>query len=425
MTTPQLYLGDCRSYPQSHALWDGRKFSAIITDPPYALVSIGKRFGKVGAAPARSNGASGVYSRASAGFLGQQWDTGEVAFDPETWAGLADTLHPGGHVAAFGGTRTYHQLACAIEDAGLEIRDCLMWVYGTGFPKSHDVARNIDKMDARAAQRERRLAFTEWMRSTGLTSGQIDALTGTQMGTHYTTAASQPQIAVREHFEAMRPFIPGTVPQWVEDLVDERTAESENLTRREVVGHHDSYILQSWRDPKPPGAITRAHTSEARTWEGWGTALKPAWEPIILARKPMEGRTVADCVLEFGTGALNIDACRTPVVEGRGKHPANVILDGSAEVSGALPPTASRLFYSAKATKADRAGSKHPTVKPVALMRWLVDLIVAPGGRVLDPFAGSGTTGEACRQAGVDCVLIEREPQFAADIRRRFDLEGF
>lgn len=453
--TPRLYQGDCRDYARDAAFL-APLHHAIITDPPYALVSISKRFGSADAAPAQSDGPTGVYGRASAGFMGKKWDTGETAFDPATWRALGELLPPGGHIAAFCGTRTYHRLACAIEDAGFEIRDCLSWLYGTGFPKSHDVSKAIDKRDAAKVRRGRQLRFTTWVRGQGLTAARIDELTGTQMGGHYTAAASQPAVATREHFEKLRPFFRGPVPSWIEALVEERTVESENFKRREVVGSVPS-APSNWTEDGAkyaPRDITRPATPEAQAWEGWGTALKPAAEFIVLARKPLEGRTVAECVLEFGTGALNIDACRVPAADGYqenavaqgvntartsyspaevrktfapsvdGRFPANVLHDGSDEVRDTFPdPKNARFFYSAKATKADRAGSKHPTVKPVALMRWLVDLLTPPGGHVLDPFAGSGTTGEACRQAGVRCTLVEREDEYAADIRRRFSLD--
>lgn len=224
-----------------------------------------------------------------------------------------------------------------------------------------------------------------------------------------------------------------------------------------------------------------AITNDAREWEGWGTALKPAWEPIVLARKPLAG-TVAANVLQHNTGALNIDASRietTESWEGRdlpnakdgvtwggtlnassssshplGRWPANIITDGSAEVIAAFPSSesqrstvtskpgaiygngaglpshtgeygfndggsAARFFYSAKADEADRLGSKHPTVKPVDLMAYLCRLVTPPGGIVLDPFAGSGSTGMACMREGFDCILIEREANYIADIKRR------
>lgn len=330
-------------------------------DPPYALVSIGARFGASDAAPAGSK-QSGVYARASAGFMGQRWDTGETAFDPAFWAEVFRVLKPGAHLCAFGGTRTYHRLVCAIEDAGFEIRDQLAWVYGSGFPKSHDQG------------------------------------------------------------------------------------------------------------------------------DGWGTALKPAFEPIVLARKPLEG-TVAANLARWGVGSLNIDACRVGEGAGgdrdgepsalrrytgrgatsfslqpgprggdaRGRWPANLIHDGSAEVIAAFPSapgqlravtgderahltkntygkfkgarngclprgdggSAARFFYSAKATTAERDGTGHPTVKPVAVMRWLCRLIAPPGALILDPFAGSGTTGLAARAEGQRAILIEREPTYCDDTSRR------
>ena len=178
--------------------------------------------------------------------------------------------------------------------------------------------------------------------------------------------------------------------------------------------------------------------------EGLGTALKPAFEPIVLARKPLSESTVAANVLRWRTGALNIDGCRIGT-EGAtkrsaqtayadsgwrtgheivkldmGRWPANVCHDGSDEVVAAFPNSAARFFYSAKASKADRAGSKHPTVKPVSLMQWLCRLITPPGGTILDPFAGSGTTGAAARLEGFRAILIEREAEYQQDIRNRF-----
>jgi DNA modification methylase len=393
-----LHAGDCREVIRGLA---DASIDSIVTDPPYALVSIGKRFGKPGAAAAQA-GASGAYARASAGFMGQQWDTGETAFAVEFWAEALRVLKPGGHLIAFSGTRSYHRLACAIEDAGFEIRDQLAWVYGSGFPKSHDVAKGLDK-------------------AAGIWRGRAKGANVAMAGPNY-----------------------------------ERSDKG---------------------DPVTP---------EAQAWQGWGTALKPAWEPIVLARKPLEG-TVAATVLARGTGALNIDGCRVhaddaqggsytikrfkpgaqlnaeggswkPEGEGEAYHgemkpgrwPANILHDGSDEVIAAFPqsdsgsgsggiwsqstgkpagPTygdgsgsAARFFYSAKADAQDRIGSKHPTVKPVDLMQWLCRLVTPPGGTVLDPFAGSGTTGEAAWRDGFRAVLIEREATYREDIARRLTL---
>lgn len=391
---------------------------SCVTDPPYALISIVKRFGATNAAPAISNGATGVYARASSGFMGKTWDTGETAFSVEFWAEVLRVLKPGGHVIAFGGTRTYHRLACAIEDAGFEIRDLLSWLYGTGFPKSHDVGKGLDK----AAGVEREI-----------------------LRERYTVKRINPGATVVANGEWGKQEIPYTAT-----------------------------------DSKPT-------TPEAVEWDGWGTALKPALEPIAFARKPLSGKTVAANVLRWRTGAINIDGCRVPGAfesgwsksgskaseniamsganyarepkpdNAAGRWPANVMHDGSDEVVGMFPNSngqqgralesgdkkgniygnfgsskttnpeprndsgsAARFFYSAKASKTERNGSKHPTVKPVALMQWLCRLVTPPGGVVLDPFAGSGTTGEAANREGFDCILIERETEYVTDIKRRF-----
>lgn len=368
---------------------DGEQFDSIVTDPPYDLVSIVKRFGKAGAAPAKG----GVYARSSRGFMGKEWDATGVAFDPETWVTALHTLKPGGHLIAFGGSRTWHRMACAIEDAGFEIRDSLSWLYGTGFPKSHDISLAIDKhLGAERTEGARE-------RSGGGRSGGI-------VGT-----------------EAPNTRIIHDIPA----------------------------------------------TPEGAAWDGWGSALKPAWEPIILARRPLAG-TLATNTLTHGVGGLNTNACRVAFPEGEttasapragagsgapagnvpfaggvvspphdaGRFPPNVLHDGSPEVLAAfnrfttaarhpadyfpaLPFTDEdwRFWYSGKAGKADRAGSRHPTVKPLALMQWLCRLVTPPGGRILDPFAGSGTTLQAAHACGFAGVGIERDPDYQADIRFR------
>lgn len=350
LTVAGLHHGDSRDVLKT---LPDNSIDSVVTDPPYALVSIVKRFGGKNAAPAKGNDA---YSRASAGFMGQSWDTGEVAFAAEFWSEVYRVLKPGGHVVSFGGTRTYHRMTCAIEDAGFEIRDQLQWLYGTGFPKSHDVSKAID----RAAGAEREVV--------GYSKGRSGSVHGGG---------------------------------------------------------------QSVGAPDP---ITRPATAEAEQWEGWGTALKPANEPICLARKPLDG-TVAENVLKWGTGAINIDGCRvesgTDYTElkttqggnrtmefgmarrefqpSSGRFPANVLTDGSVE----MPNGAQRFFYSAKASKADRGeGNNHPTVKPTDLMRWLCRLVTPPGGILLDPFMGSGSTGKAARLEGFRFVGIEREEAY-------------
>jgi len=367
----------------------------------------------------------------------------------EVWAREAlRVLKPGGHLLAFGGTRTYHRLACALEDAGFEIRDCLAWIYGSGFPKSLDVSKAIDR-----------------------------------------------------HFGAEREIVGEQPDRWTQK----------------------GSVLFATGQPRETVPITGAPaTPEAAQWQGWGTALKPAHEPVVVARKPLAG-SVAENVLEHGTGALNIDACRLEPGEGgsrdgeasadrtydgiggdqkfamkpgvrggaaEGRWPANVALDPESaamldEQSGTLTSGggplnrnadkfrttygefkggdepadalygdtggASRFFYCAKASTAERnaglddfplrerpawsSGTQnpgsfqegntgptrniHPTVKPIGLMRWLVRLVTPPGGLVLDPFAGSGTTGIAAVLEGFEFVGVERDPEYARIARAR------
>lgn len=375
---------------------------AVVSDAPYALTAIVRRFGADNAAPAKG----GVYARTGAGFMGQRWDTGETAFDPYFWMEVLRVVKPGGHIVVAGGTRTYHRLATAVEDAGFEIRDMVSWLYGSGFPKSHDVAKGIDATLLSGSARTediRRLAMGSAYRPSGRGRANFDHGGGSAMN-----------------------------------------------------------------GAKGVDALT----AEAAKWDGWGTALKPACEPWVLARKPLAG-TVASNVMAHGTGAINIDGRRIigPGCTGldgdpSGRWPANVVHDGSDEVVAAFPMaagqlaagqlaavgpehgarpsvnvygdfgprphtpprgdsgSAARFFYSAKAGKEDRAGSKHPTVKPVALMAWLCRLVTPPGGLVLDPFAGSGSTGVAALREGFDCILVEREADYFADIERRFGRFG-
>lgn len=389
---------------------EGGCVHAVVCDPPYGLSAEPDP-----AEVLRHWLAGDDYVHRGAGFMGKSWDS--FVPGPTYWRAAFDLLPPGGHLVAFAGTRTMDLMAMAIRLAGFEIRDTLMWLYGTGFPKSRDVAKAIDA--EAGAERE----------------------------------------VIAEGAPVKR-MIPGH---------DQNT--------------DGSWIKDSGRVYVPQ--VTAPATPEAAEWEGWGTALKPAWEPIILARKPLAG-TVAANVLRHRTGAINVDACRVGDGVDRarggnpsradfstgwgmasteravgGRWPANVLHDGSDEVEaafaafgsdkGAAAPvhrrnadkerntfgafkgdvdeagstfrgdtgTASRFFYSAKASAADRCGSKHPTVKPVALKRWLTRLVCPTGGTILDPFAGSGTTGEAALLEGFVPILIEREAEYIGDIHRR------
>ena len=310
---------------------------SIVTDPPYEL-----------------------------GFMGKSWDGSGIAYSVEMWSEALRILKPGGHLLAFGGTRTYHRMACAIEDAGFEIRDSIHWVYGSGFPKSHNISKAIDKAN-----------------------GSLKVIGKGKAG---------------------------------------KTALGQSSGYNHTNNPHEF-------------DLTEPNSPEAQQWQGWGTALKPAHEPIVLARKPLIG-TVANNVLTYGVGGLNIDGSRVEyTVTDQGRWPANVIFDEDAGVElDAQSGGASRFFYCAKASKAERnaglegleekeIGGKgnglartcgtcgtsvldgcdcpdrtfnnptrknfHPTVKPLDLMRYLVRLVTPPGGVVFDPFLGSGTTAVA------------------------------
>lgn len=343
---------------------------SCVTDPPYALVSIVKRFGNSSPDDVARNITDKVidgqggnpYQRAAAGFMGKKWDTGETAFDSLFWRDVLRVLKPGAHLLAFGGTRTYHRLAVAIEDAGFEIRDQIGWAFGSGFPKSHNQGNG-------------------W---------------GTAL-----KPAWEPCVLAR------KPLI-GTV--------------AEN-----VLAHGTGAInVDGCRVPSEGGRHREGEASQDRRYAN--------------------------------NGATNFAA--TPGPRGgdpNGRWPANLIHDGSDEVLAAFPDTksgllqthhqmresentsmagknyartprqdsfgdqgsAARFFYSAKADASDRLGSKHPTVKPVDLMAYLCRLVTPLWGTVLDPFAGSGSTGMACMREGFNAILIEREAEYVADIKRR------
>ena len=395
---------------------------SIVTDPPYEL-----------------------------GFMGKSWDASGIAFNVEVWREALRVIKPGGHLIAFSGSRTYHRMAVAIEDAGFQIRDQIMWVYGSGFPKSHNISKGIDK-------------------------------------------AENTEI-------------------WENNKYGGGNSKCEQCGKWMISG-------SPCQCPKP---TIEFKTDAAKQWDGWGTALKPAHEPMVLARKPLEG-TVANNVLTYGVGGLNIDGTRVahlseadrasatpqgkvtsnklagsaPDTEnaGRvdvqrpdtslGRFPANFIHDGSDEVVALFPDThsagkkreefsgvdnnymgrgstsgvrigdaggsAARFFYCAKASKRDRNEgldgfeakrdhdgradggvggdnprnrtnnaklNHHPTVKPTSLMQYLVRLVTPPNGVVLDPFMGSGSTGKACAYEGFKFIGIEQSAEYVEIARAR------
>jgi DNA modification methylase len=378
---------------------------SIVTDPPYALVSIVKRFGAGSAAAVKvPEGGSGAYARASAGFMGKAWDTGETAFATDFWAECLRVLKPGGHVVAFSGTRTVHRMVCAIEDAGFEIRDQLYWHYGSGFPKSHDVSKGIDKQ-AGAARVKKRLDASEVGNFKGRQDTRPFIEAAKEAGFHEVDGDEPATDAARQWQGWGTALKPATEPIC--------------LARKPLIGTVATNVLEYGT-----GALNILGT---RVGTRVGT------------RTASTGEIVGDNVAMAGANYGRVETGETTV----GRWPANVITDGSDEVLAAFPDapgqqrgvgpqhgpkdsinvygdygprdqfdprgdegSAARFFYTAKADASDRIGSKHPTVKPVDLMQWLCRLVTPPGGTVLDPFSGTGSTGEAAFREGFSSVLI-------------------
>jgi DNA modification methylase/transcriptional regulator with XRE-family HTH domain len=464
----EILVGDMREKLKELA---DDSIDSVVCDPPYHLTSIVKRFGAANAAPAKVK-QTGAYARASKGFMGQTWDGGDLAFQAETWAEVWRVLKPGGHLVAFSGTRTYHRMAVAIEDAGFEVRDMIAWHYGSGFPKSLDVSKAIDKARDDKGDWKRVGAFLKAARlSRNVTARDLCARIGAHGEKNNGGAVSNWELGLAcptwEQWEQMRDALAFSVEMDAEvwRLNGRKGQPGEAWHEREVLDTKSYKIgdKSTWGQHANSGRfrqgehefnVTASATDAAREWEGYGTALKPATEPICLARKPLSEKSVAANVLKWGTGALNIDGCRIEGVKpqvtqgintnassfnvtkerrlsgdpNEGRWPANLVHDGSDEVVAGFPAdagddsgSAARFFYCAKAGKLDRLGSDHPTVKPVQLMRWLVRLVTPHGGTVLDPFAGSGSTAVAAFVEGFDSIMIELREEAAADIRRRVD----
>jgi DNA modification methylase len=354
--------GDCRDVLPTLAAVD-----AVVTDPPYHLVSIVKRFGGENAAPAQF-GRDGAFARASRGFMGKQWDGGDIAFQPETWRLVFDAMKPGAFLAAFASTRGYHRMTCAIEDAGFIVHPFLAWIFATGFPK---------------ATRFKDMPELE--------------------GWRYGLQALKP--AIEPICLAQRPM-EGTGPEnWRKHGTGGLNIDACRVPasgRPRIVSHSESSL-------NVLGNGLNGSHSDGTTDEGrWPANVLHDGSPEVLA-----------AFAAFGDRAGGSPSARKPRRDGSGwDRPCNDTHDATKQAYQDAG-TAARFFYSSKADAADRADSSHPTVKPVALMRWLVRLITPPGGTVLDPFAGSGTTGEAAMLEGMHAILIEQDAQHAADIEHR------
>lgn len=379
-----VYHGDCLEVMPSMA---AESVQAVLTDPPYGLEFMGRDWDRPWTASRDDLSSNLAPIRAPHRRLidYQQWCA--------QWARACHkVLTPGGHLVAFGGARTWHRLTCAIEDAGFAIRDSIAWLYGSGFPKSLDVSKAIDK-----------------------------------------AAGARRRITRQDH--AVRRMILGA---------------DQNRT--------GSWIKDNGRTFVP--TESEPATAAARRWSGWGTALKPAFEPIIIARKPLTGRVV-DTPTGQGRWPANVVLTHVSACDGQrcaegcpvsgldeesgllrsGANPrrrhADMFRDcyspfpgrtDSVPARGADAGGASRFFpafrWQAKAGRGERPrvdGVVHPTVKPVALMRWLARLITPPNGVILDPFLGSGTTAEAARAEGFRCIGIERETSYLPLIAARLN----
>lgn len=455
-------------------LLDDESVHNVVTDPPYGISFLESEWDRPGAMLGQistgdeQRGAfayGGTHSRGYADHDGRKFQLWCEKWARECYR----VLVPGGHLLAFGAARTGHRLASGIEDAGFEIRDGIAWLYGQGIPKGLDVAKAIDKTDAGRARLARARQFQAWL-SQHITPKRINELTGTDMGHHLTTHPSQPFIATGPMFDLLRPELPAVPPE-IEALVRQRTVESENFAARAVVGQHRHRLATGAHgvtvSTEPGKPRTEAYTVEAQRWDGWNTQLKTSFEPVVVGRKALAGGRTATNVLQYGTGAYNIDATRPGGDEGR--HTPNVVIDehAAAEIDRQAPSTgaggpasgptregayqstsragafkgiegqgqtygeqrgASQFFpvirYEPKAASDERPdvdGTKHPTVKPLELMRWLCRLVTPPGGVVLDPFLGSGTTAEAAIVEGFSIIGVEREAAYLPLIDHRLD----
>jgi len=435
MSQIALHEGDNRETLR-RLIDEGVRVHSVVTDPPYGLVSVTKRFGGEKAAPAKF-GTDGAFSRASAGFMGSKWDGTGIERDPEFWRLVWEILLPGGYCIAFSGARTGHWQACAMETAGFIMHPMKGWVFGSGFPKAHNAAKAIDKKLGReggvtpsGAPVKRMIpgaqqnATGDWTKTDdrAYQPGQYEPATPEAeqwSGWAYGTQATKP---------ALEPIYVGQKPFSEKDGVL-------NLLRWGVGAMNIDSCRVATADDLNGGAYSADRKPSSSDWVKHGgtihsyTGRHPAnlvhdGSPEVVALFPSSG----------GSGPAR--TLQRSQIEERGGWGMNTTEGDTVDLRDAGTGSAARFFnsfpvtdadpvrYQAKASKADRAGSKHPTVKPIALIEWLITLVTPPGGTVLDPFAGSGTTGQAARNLGFDCVLMEADAQFAADIRRRFDLNS-
>ena len=462
----KIYNMDCL---EGLKLLDDNSVDSIVTDPPYEL-----------------------------GFMGKKWDSTGIAYNVELWQEALRVLKPGGHLLAFGGTRTYHRMVCAIEDAGFEIRDQMQWIYGSGFPKSIDISKALDKRRCKVdigiwiqnRMEELNLDKKTVAKYCGVTPRQIDHWIGIN--------TPCPQNPTEDKFLLLEEVLQDK-PSFREQFISQKGEEIGIKIHQRSGGNDFAKMVGSTSQGREE-VIYNTATEEAKLWEGWGTALKPANEPIVVARKPISEKTIAENVLKWGTGGINIDDCRveydmtdtnpatnplyrkkngyktnygidsnpsaytlkkqegTMNINNQGRFPANVILDEEAgimldEQSGVTTNTrhmsykrsggefidgipsqpekgwfkqetggASRFFYCAKASKKERGeGNNHPTVKPLSLIKYLITLVTPPEGVCLDPFEGSGTHALACEELGFNYIGFELDKEYYEIAKNRIN----
>lgn len=365
--TIDIRPGDCREVIKTLA---DNSIDACVTDPPYHLVAMTKRFGAAGSAPAKS----ADHQRIARGFMLTEWDGTGIAFDPELWAEVLRVLKPGGFCLAFGAPRTYHRLACAIEDAGFVIQDCIMWMFGQGWPKRRDMLKpGYEPVVMAYKPGGRRYLNIEGCRveADGRPLRELDAKE---------TAANVYVGRVRgdASFSGGSKAVGSTdLGRWPANVILDGSEE----------------VISGF----PESAGQQGDLNET----GRSRPSKICYGDLPPPR-PHKAR-------RDGEASAN----RRYTEEGSTDF---AMLPGERRTDGG---SASRYFYHAKADKQDRWGSRHPSIKPIDLIQYLVRLVTPPGGTVLDLFAGSGTCGVAAMREGVDAILIEREDQYVADIRER------
>jgi site-specific DNA-methyltransferase (adenine-specific) len=422
-----VHAGDCREVLRDMA---DNFVDSVVTDPPYHLTSIVKRFGKTNLSDNNQTGErcrnrSDGMARVAGGFMGKQWDGGDIAFCSELWAEVVRVLKPGGYIMAFSGCRTYHRMACAIEDARFITHPMFAWCFGSGFPKAHSVSKQID----RAAGAERRIVG----RANGAATNNTECLGDFRPEYDFTASATD---AVREWdgwFYGTQSLKPAVEPIYFGQKPFSEKTGAANVLRwgpgAITVGACKiaapdgvpkfTYRSEDAQNCYGNGRNGSNRTGEADTTSGrWPANLLHDGSAEVLACFP----AVGDSHPPSNEGSIRKNHIYGADNEPRTFHAGFPDSGSAARFFASFPQDAKRIWYGSKADSDDRLGSKHPTVKPLDLIQYLVRLITPKGGVCLDLFAGTGTTGEACFREGFRAILIEREVEYLADIERRMGL---